>query len=152
VSLPADLRTPKDPSLPGDIAVETPRGDILSSKAGILQIALDGNVAGGPKVTLRAGSPATATDPAIPGNVDLGDSGLIGGNVEIARKETFVANRLAAKLDHQRGAELQRHSARGWERRAFRRAAPFLVRSSHRRVNASAGGVNSASLLGQMCP
>src|SRR5262249_37388565 len=43
VSLPADLRSPGDHALPGDITVESPHGDIISSKAGILQIALDGN-------------------------------------------------------------------------------------------------------------
>ena len=83
VSLPAKLQTPGGNPLPGDITVETPRGDILSTSAGILQVALDGNTAPGPTVTLVAGTPATAGSPAIPGNIYLGDSGLIGGTVNL---------------------------------------------------------------------
>jgi len=48
-----------------------------------LQLALDGNVAGGPTVTLVAGTPASGGSPAILGNIDLGDSGLIGGTVNL---------------------------------------------------------------------
>jgi hypothetical protein len=70
-------------TLPGNITINTPRGDIVSSEAGILQIALDGNVAGGPTVTLTAGTPAVGNTPAIPGNIILGSSGLIGGTVSL---------------------------------------------------------------------
>src|SRR5262249_41758370 len=80
---PYDLRSGGDYSLPGNITVETPRGDITSSRAGILQLALDGNVAGGPTVTLKAGTPASANSAAVPGDVLLGDSGLIGGTVNV---------------------------------------------------------------------
>jgi filamentous hemagglutinin family protein len=82
-SLPKNLQTPGGNALPGDITVMTPRGDITSSKAGILQLPLDGSVAGGPKVTLIAGTPAQDGNPAIPGNIDLGDGGLIGGTVSL---------------------------------------------------------------------
>jgi hypothetical protein len=83
VSLPRGFQTPGGGILPGNITVNTPRGDIVSSQAGILQIALDGNVAGGPTVTLTAGTPASGGLPAIPGNICLGDSGLIGGTVNV---------------------------------------------------------------------
>ena len=88
LSLPKEFQTP-GVTLPGDITVLTPQGDILADKAGILQLALDGNVAGGPTITLTAGTKAVTDDhgnvitPAIPGNIDLGDSGLIGGTVNV---------------------------------------------------------------------
>ncbi len=71
-------------ALPGNITIETPRGDIISSRAGILQVALDGNLASGPTVTLIAGTPGSKGPPPVPaikGNIDLGDSGLIGGTI-----------------------------------------------------------------------
>ncbi|HLH52081.1 MAG TPA: filamentous hemagglutinin N-terminal domain-containing protein [Verrucomicrobiae bacterium] len=83
VSLPASLQTPGGNPLPGNITVETPRGNILSTSAGILQLALDGNAGSGPTVTLVAGTAATKDSPAIPGNIILGDSGLIGGTVNL---------------------------------------------------------------------
>jgi filamentous hemagglutinin family protein len=83
VSLPTKLQTPGGNPLPGNITVATPHGDILSTSAGILQVALDGNTAVGPTVTLVAGTPASAGSPAIPGNIYLGDSGLIGGTVNL---------------------------------------------------------------------
>jgi filamentous hemagglutinin family protein len=82
-SLPKNLQTPGGNILPGDITVMTPYGDITSTKAGILQLPLDGSVAGGPTVTLIAGTPADGNLPATPGNIDLGDGGLIGGTVSL---------------------------------------------------------------------
>jgi hypothetical protein len=63
--------------------VETPQGDILSSKAGVLQLALDGNLAGGPTITLNAGTKPSAGSAGHSGNIDLGDSGVIGGTVNL---------------------------------------------------------------------
>jgi filamentous hemagglutinin family protein len=89
VSLPGSERVDGDPNLPGNITVSTPRGNIVASQAGILQLALDGNVSGGPTVTLTAGTAAVKDDkgniitPAIPGNIDMGSSGLIGGAVDV---------------------------------------------------------------------
>jgi filamentous hemagglutinin family protein len=83
VSLPAAYRPAGGAMLPGDITVTTPRGDIISSLAGILQVALDGNVSAGPRITLSAGTPASDGSPAIPGNIYLGSSGLIGGSVSV---------------------------------------------------------------------
>ncbi len=62
---------------PGNITVTTPKGNIVADEGGILQEALNGNVASGPTVTLTAGSPGFA------GNVDLGDTGVIGGTVNV---------------------------------------------------------------------
>src|SRR5262249_14497131 len=62
---------------PGNITVETPHGDIIASRGGILQEALNGNLAGGPTVTLTANSPKYID------NIDLGQSGVIGGTVNL---------------------------------------------------------------------
>jgi hypothetical protein len=67
--------------VPGNITVETPRGDIVASLGGITQEALDGNVSSGPTITLIAGTPASGTAPGYIGNIDLGQSGVIGGTV-----------------------------------------------------------------------
>ncbi|MEI6565653.1 MAG: filamentous hemagglutinin N-terminal domain-containing protein [Verrucomicrobiota bacterium] len=84
VSLPKGYETIGGGTVPGNITVTTPRGNIASSLAGILQVALDGNVSAGPKVTLSAGTPAVpGGSPAIPGNIILGSSGLIGGSVNV---------------------------------------------------------------------
>ncbi len=64
--------------LPGNITVETPDGDIVSTLGGIQQFALNGNVGPGPTITLSAGTPGGHA-----GNVDLGSGGVIGGTVNI---------------------------------------------------------------------
>jgi hypothetical protein len=69
--------------LPGDITVETPNGNIVSTLGGIAQFALNGNVAGGPTVNLSAGTagvPASTSE----GNIDLGQGGVIGGTVNLS--------------------------------------------------------------------
>jgi filamentous hemagglutinin family protein len=74
-------------SLPGNISVLTPQGDIIASLGGITQQALDGTVSAGPVINLVAGTPATGTlgqpgySPGYAGNIDLGHSGVIGGTV-----------------------------------------------------------------------
>jgi filamentous hemagglutinin family protein len=68
---------------PGNITVKTPEGSISASQGGILQEALNGNVDAGPTVTLQAGTPATADSPGFAGNIDLGNSGVIGGTVNV---------------------------------------------------------------------
>jgi filamentous hemagglutinin family protein len=64
--------------LPGNITIETPQGDIVSTLGGIQQIALNGSIAGGPTITLTAGTPGGHA-----GNVDLGSGGVIGGTINI---------------------------------------------------------------------
>lgn len=150
VSLPANLRGPNDHALPGDISVETPRGDILSSKAGILQIALDGNVAGGPKVTLRAGSPATATEAAVPGNIDLGESGLIGGSVDVSAQGNIrglIVSRQSTSVNAAQNFNGTVLAAGSASLSAGGSVSGSVIGIGG--VSASAGGVNSASLLGQ---
>jgi filamentous hemagglutinin family protein len=80
---------PGSPVAPGDITVTTPRGDIVATLGGILQEALNGNIAGGPTVTLTAGTLPTGKpgepgySPGYAGNIDLGQSGVIGGTVNL---------------------------------------------------------------------
>jgi len=81
---------------PGNITVITPQGDIVASTGGILQEALDGSITPGPAVGLFAGTPAdfngdlysdannwNAKPPLFAGNIDLGNSGVIGGAVTL---------------------------------------------------------------------
>lgn len=68
---------PDSAEVPGDITVLTPQGSIYASKGGILQEALNGNISAGPSITLTAGSEGYI------GNIDLGDSGVIGGTVNL---------------------------------------------------------------------
>ncbi len=69
--------------LPGNITVETPQGDIISTLGGIQQFALNGTVAGGPTINLTAGTPTSGGSPGYVGNVDLGLGGVIGGTINI---------------------------------------------------------------------
>lgn len=89
-SLPQNLDSSGVAVLPGNITVDTPKGNIASTQAGILQYALDGSTTSGPFIKLTAGTPAVEDNngniitPAIPGNIDLGSSGIIGGTVDLS--------------------------------------------------------------------
>jgi len=89
--------------IPGNITVETPRGDINGTLGGILQEALNGNIAAGPTITLTAGTPASGTpgtsgySPGYIGNIDLQGSGVIGGTVN----ETANGNISGAVISRQ---------------------------------------------------
>ena len=87
----AGVKFPANPAKqPGNILVETPQGDITADLGGIVQEALDGNIGAGPTITLSAGTPPSGT-PGQPGyfagytgNIDLGQSGVIGGTVNVS--------------------------------------------------------------------
>ncbi|HWX20851.1 MAG TPA: filamentous hemagglutinin N-terminal domain-containing protein [Candidatus Binatia bacterium] len=76
-------QAPGSSGLPGDIIVNTPQGDIVSTLGGVQQFALNGSIAGGPTITLTAGTAASAGSPGFAGNVDLGQGGVIGGTINI---------------------------------------------------------------------
>jgi hypothetical protein len=82
-------KVPDGAKAPGDITVNTPQGDIIASRGGITQVALNGNVSGGPTINLTAGTAPVGKPgspdyvPGITGNIDLGDSGVIGGTVNV---------------------------------------------------------------------
>jgi hypothetical protein len=67
---------PGSAKVPGNITIITPQGDIIANLGGILQEALNGNIAAGPTITLEAGTTGGHT-----GNIELGKSGVIGGTV-----------------------------------------------------------------------
>jgi len=83
ISPTAPYRASGSSELPGNITVETPQGDIVSTLGGIQQFALNGSVAGGPTITLTAGTPASGTSAGYAGNVDLGSGGVLGGTINI---------------------------------------------------------------------
>jgi hypothetical protein len=87
---------PNGATTPGNITVETPRGNITASLGGILQEALNGNLSGGPTINLVAGTPPSGT-PGLPGyfagytgNIDLGESGVIGGTVNVTANGNII--------------------------------------------------------------
>jgi len=87
--LPGESLPPDATTVPGNITVETPEGDIVAGTGGILQEALDGSITAGPTINLTAGTPASGTpgqpgySPGYVGNIDLSDSGVIGGTVNL---------------------------------------------------------------------
>lgn len=78
---------PGGATIPGNIAVLTPQGDIIANQGGIKQEALNGTSPVSPVVTLMAGTPAVPGDfnsaqpPIFVGNIDLGTVGVIGETV-----------------------------------------------------------------------
>ncbi|HEU6447310.1 MAG TPA: filamentous hemagglutinin N-terminal domain-containing protein [Verrucomicrobiae bacterium] len=75
-------------AVPGDITVVTPQGSIYASLGGILQESLSGALPPGPSITLTAGTPAngdwsSTAPPEYIGDIDLGDSGVIGGTINV---------------------------------------------------------------------
>ena len=68
--------------LPGNITVEAPNGNIVSTLGGISQFALNNNIGAGPTVTLTAGTPGIPASPTQ-GNILLGQGGVLGGTVNL---------------------------------------------------------------------
>jgi filamentous hemagglutinin family protein len=101
-SLTKDLQTSGSNPLPGNITVLTPQGNIASDKAGVLQMAMDGNLPPGPTITLVAGTKPSATSPGYAGNIDVGDSGVIGGAVTMTAQgsiEGLVVSRQSTTIN-----------------------------------------------------
>ena len=83
-SLPKDYQTsPGGFFTPGNIRIATPFGNITSTDAGILQFSLGGDTPVGPTISLEAGTAGVAATPEM-GNIDLGNSGVIGGSVNVS--------------------------------------------------------------------
>lgn len=84
-TFPASL----DPSFPrsvdtvGDILVETPKGSIIASAGGVVQIPLNGVGDSLGTVTLRAGSRDANGNVLYVGNIDASGSGVIGSTVKL---------------------------------------------------------------------
>jgi hypothetical protein len=75
-------QTPGSSGQPGNITVLTPNGNIVSSRGGISQFALNGSIAGGPTINLTAGKSDVDATPDQ-GNIFLGQGGAIGGTVNV---------------------------------------------------------------------
>lgn len=79
----------QDPAFPasvrdvGDILVETPRGDIIASAGGVVQVPLNGLGATRGSVTLRAGSRDAEGNVVHEGGIDASGSGVIGSTVNL---------------------------------------------------------------------
>ncbi len=89
-------------SLPGNITVTTPQGDIVSTLGGISQYALNGSVAGGPTVTLIAGSKNPDGTTSHAGNVLLGSGGVVGGTINISAQgniQGLIVSRQNSTID-----------------------------------------------------
>jgi filamentous hemagglutinin family protein len=67
----------------GDILIETPKGDIIASAGGVVQLPLNGVNENSGNVTLRAGTRAPDGTVIHEGNIDASGSGVIGSNVKI---------------------------------------------------------------------
>ena len=90
---------------PGDIFVDTPNGNIVSSRGGISQFALDGSIAGGPVVTLNAGTSGITATPGQ-GNITLGQGGVVGGTINITASGTvegLIVSRQSANINVAQG-------------------------------------------------
>src|ERR1035441_911068 len=83
ISPTAEYQAAGSSGLPGNITVNTPQGDIVSTLGGIQQFALNGSIAGGPTISLTAGTPASGGSPGYAGNIDLGSGGVVGGTINI---------------------------------------------------------------------
>lgn len=74
---------------PGNITVITPAGNIISSRGGISQFALNNTMGGGPTVSLEAGMLGTTATPEQ-GNIILGQGGVIGGTINVMAQGTVA--------------------------------------------------------------
>ena len=128
----ANYQAPGINGLPGNITIETPNGDIISTLGGIQQFALNGSVAGGPTITLSAGTASSEGSPGHVGNVDLGQGGVVGGTINISAQGSI------------KGLIVSRQNANINAAQSF---SGTLLSGGTANVNASAGGV-SGTIIG----
>jgi hypothetical protein len=119
-------------ALPGNITVETPRGSIISTLGGIQQYALNGSIAGGPTITLNAGTPPSSGSAGYPGDVDLGNGGVIGGTINITAQGS-----VSGLIISRQNSEIQ----------AAQSFNGTLLSGGSASVSASAGGI-SGTIVG----
>jgi hypothetical protein len=87
---------------PGNITVITPQGSIYADLGGILQESLGTTLQSGPYILLEAGTPAggdwnSKATPVYVGNVELGNSGAIGGSVTVKATGTVSGLLISAQ-------------------------------------------------------
>jgi len=103
-------------TVPGDITVLTPRGNISSDQGGILQATLDGALPVGPTIALIAGTPGPGGWPNPPlyvGNIDLADSGVIGGTLVLEATGDIAGPGLNISMVQTNGTSTVSWSANG---------------------------------------
>src|SRR5262249_9049894 len=83
VSPPTEWLARGAAGVPGNISIQSPRGNIVATLGGILQLALGGRSFCGPSITLVAGIAGSGSGAAFPGDIDLGVNGAIGGTISI---------------------------------------------------------------------
>jgi len=150
ISPTAQWQTAGGNPLPGNITVDTPNGDIVSTLGGIQQFALNGSVAGGPTITLTAGTSPSANSPGYPGNVDLGQGGVIGGTVNISAQGSvkgLILSRQNANINAAQSFSGTLLSGGTANLSAGGTVAGTVIGIGG--VNAAAGAGVSASVLGQ---
>ena len=120
-------QVPGGAKVPGNITVNTPQGDIVATSGGIFQEALNGSIASGPIISLTAGTfPSGAPGapgyfPGHAGNINLGQSGVIGGTVNLSANGNISGQVISHQKQHgQCGAKFHRHAAFRWGCRCVR--------------------------------
>jgi hypothetical protein len=101
-------------------------------------------------VTLVAGTPASDVAPAVPGNIDLGDSGLIGGTVDVSAQgdiKGLIVSRQSSTINAAQNFSGTVLAAGSATLSAGGSVSGSVIGIGG--VNASSGGLNSANLLGQ---
>lgn len=78
-----DAQFPASQNPVGNILVETPRGNIIASAGGVVQIPLNGVGSSAGTVTLRAGTQDADGHVIYAGNIDARGSGVIGSTVKL---------------------------------------------------------------------
>ena len=135
---------------PGNITVETPQGDIVSSLGGIQQFALSGTLGGGPHHHPTAGTPPANGSSGYAGNIDLGAGGVIGGTVNMSAQGTingFVVSHSDANINAAGGLSLTLLSGGTANVSSGGPMVGTLVSGGG--LNVSSGGGMTATLLGQ---
>jgi filamentous hemagglutinin family protein len=90
-------KIPGAATVPGNITIITPEGNITSSAGGIEQLAFGGGDTGNPSILLQAGTPMDnnwnvpnpTIDPIYVGNIDLSGVGAIGGTITLQATGTI---------------------------------------------------------------
>ncbi len=142
-------QTPGGSGLPGNITVITPKGNIVSSRGGISQFALDGSIAGGPIVNLIAGTKGVTATPDQ-GNIILGEGGVVGGTVNLTASgniQGLIVSRQNANVSAQQNVGITLLSGGDANVSSGGTTSGTIVGIGA--VNVAGGGGVTASLLGQ---
>jgi filamentous hemagglutinin family protein len=145
-----------DPAFPasqntvGNIVVDAPRGDIVASAGGVVQIPLNGVGANAGTVTLTAGTRDANGQVVYVGNIDASGSGVIGGTVKLEASgdiKGLVFARENIELSAQQSVNVTALAQGGVNVSAGGNVSGTLIGVGS--VTASGGGTVDAALLSQ---